>query len=107
MNKSVAEMALEKYRRAIRSSVSALGYRELKKEQEEIILMFISGNDVFGVLPTGFSKSLCYTCLSGIFEESLSIKRRSLTFNASPQARQMTAIHSRFSSHEDLRSGLQ
>ena len=44
MNKSVAEMELEKYRRAIRSSVSALGYRELKKEQEEIILRFISGN---------------------------------------------------------------
>ena len=83
--------------------MSALGYKELKKEQEEIILRFISGNDVFGVLPTGFGKSLCYTC----FEESLSNKRRSLTFNASPQARQMTAIHSRFSSHEDLRSGLQ
>ena len=37
-------MELEKYRRAIRSSVSALGYRELKKEQEEIILGCISGN---------------------------------------------------------------
>ena len=52
MNKSVGEMELEKYRRTIRS---ALGYRELKKKQEEIILRFISGNDVFGVLPTGFS----------------------------------------------------
>ena len=53
MNKSVAEMELEKYRRAIRSSVSALGYRELKKE-EEIILRFISDNQhpILRLIPT-------------------------------------------------------
>ena len=47
-------MELEKYRRAIRSSVSALGYRELKKEQEEIILWFISGNQhpLLRLIPT-------------------------------------------------------
>ena len=60
--------------------MSALGYRELKKEQEEIILRFLFGYNVFGVLVTVFGKSLCYTCLSGIFdgckcfEESLSNK---------------------------------
>ena len=50
------------YRRAIRSFVSTLGYRELKEEQEEIILRFIFGNNVFGVLVTVFGKSFCYTC---------------------------------------------
>ena len=79
-------MELEKYRRAIRGSVSALSFRELKKEQEEIILRFISGNDVFGVLPTGFGKSLCYTCLSGIFDVLLenpgySIVQQTMLFN--------------------------
>ena len=63
MNKHVAEMELEKYRRAIRSSVSALSsYRKLKKQQE-IVLRFISGNDVFGVVPTGFGKTLAIQSL--------------------------------------------
>ena len=58
MKKIIAEMELEKYRRAIRC---ALGYRELKKEQETV-------NNMFDVLPTGFGKSLCYICSSGIFD---------------------------------------
>ena len=107
MNKSVAEMELEKYRRAIRSSVSALGYRELKKE-EEIILRFISGNQnpLLRLIPTleALLKKKTLQTGSTCFEESLSNKQRSLTFNASPQARQMTAIHSRFSSHEESRT---
>ena len=61
--------------------MSALGYRELKKEQEEIILRFISGNDVFGVLPTGFGNSLCYTCLSGIFDVLLENPGYSIVVN--------------------------
>ena len=36
---------------------------EGKNEQLEIIHAFISERDVFGMLPTGFGKSLCYTCL--------------------------------------------
>ena len=43
-------MELEKYRKAIASSVSALGYNKLKKEQEDVVLNFIVGNDVFAVL---------------------------------------------------------
>ena len=42
-------MELEKYRKAIASSISALGYNKLKKEQEDV-LNFIVGNDVFAVL---------------------------------------------------------
>ena len=61
-------MELEKHRKAIAISVSALGYNQLKKVQEkDHVLNFNFGNDVFAVLPTGFDESLCYTCLPGVF----------------------------------------
>lgn len=43
-----------------------LGYGHLKDEQRELILDFV--RDVFGVLPTGFGKSLCYQCLPYVFD---------------------------------------
>ena len=43
---------------AIVSSMKKLGYMKLKDEQHEIVCSFICGRDVFGVLPTGFGKSL-------------------------------------------------
>ena len=36
----------------------------MKPEQLKVVEMFVRGNDVFGVLPTGYGKSLCYACLS-------------------------------------------
>ena len=42
-----------------------LGYDHLKPKQELIIASFLKG-DVFGILPTGFGKLLCYTCLQKI-----------------------------------------
>lgn len=50
-------------------AVQRLGYRAPKKEQLEIITGFLNGRDVFGVLPTGFGKSLCYACLPVLFDE--------------------------------------
>jgi RecQ family ATP-dependent DNA helicase len=36
------------------------GFSNLKEKQEEIINELLNGNDVVGILPTGYGKSLCY-----------------------------------------------
>ena len=46
----------------IESAAERLGY-VLKEEQRKVVSSFFSGEDVFGILPTGYGKSLCYTCL--------------------------------------------
>ena len=50
-------------------AAAKLGYQGLKEEQLEVLIAFLSGRDVFAVLPTGFGKSLCYACLPLAFEE--------------------------------------
>ena len=44
-----------------------LGYT-LKEEQRKVLCSFVGGEEVFAVLPTGYSKSLCYQCLPFIFD---------------------------------------
>ena len=46
------------------SAALYLGYDNLKDEQKSVITKFVSGSDVFAILPTGFGKSLCYACPS-------------------------------------------
>ena len=53
---------------ALSSVVAKLGYVQLKEEQKDAILSFVSGKDVFVSLPTGFGKSLCYQCLPMLFD---------------------------------------
>ena len=52
-----------------------LGYPEMKPEQLEVAATSIEGRDVFSVLPTGFGKSLCYTCLPLAFDKSTELKK--------------------------------
>ena len=59
---------------AVQNAAKTLGYSTLKEKQKDVILNFLSGNDVFAVLPTGYSKSLCYTCLPMAFDNILRTK---------------------------------
>ena len=34
----------------------------LKEEQRKVLCSFVGGEEVFTVLPTGYSKSVCYQC---------------------------------------------
>ena len=34
-----------------------IGYKKLKQKQEKVLRAFVSGNDVFAALPTGYGKS--------------------------------------------------
>ena len=39
------------------AGVTSLGYAELKSHQARVIEKFVSGHDVFGVLPTGYGRA--------------------------------------------------
>ena len=43
--------------------MESLLFTEIKNLQLEVVLAIATGQDVFGVLPTGYGKSLCYACL--------------------------------------------
>lgn len=53
---------------ALKVAIKRLSFEELKDEQMEAIKAFVSGNDVFISLPTGYGKSLCYQILPITFD---------------------------------------
>ena len=58
---------LEGVEKALREAAESIGITRLKDEQKDAILAFASGRDVFVSLPTGYGKSICYSCLPGLF----------------------------------------
>ena len=54
---------------AIYYALERLGFTEIKSLQLEVVLAIVTGQDVFGVLPTGYGKSLCYACLPILFDQ--------------------------------------
>ena len=61
---------------------------KLKDLQMDVLVSFVTGNDVFAVLPTGFGKSLCYACLPGMFDHLLQPEEPSIVIVVTP----LTAI---------------
>ena len=46
----------------------SLGYYSLQEHQKDVVTNFVTGN---AILPSGYGKSLCYTCLPGTFDKLL------------------------------------
>ena len=53
---------------AILEGFQKLGYDRPTQEQAQVVRTFVLGSDVFVMLPTGSSKSLCYASLLYIFD---------------------------------------
>ena len=67
--------------KAATEAVIMLGYSNLKELQMAVIVSFVMGRDVFGILPTGYGKTLCYQCLPLIFDK---LKSGSTSSSSSP-----------------------
>ena len=79
-----ASLQQHELRKTIKAVACSLGYKKLFKEQEESILQFAMGRDVFISLPTGFGKSLCYIALPGVFDELRGVTKKSIVLVVSP-----------------------
>ena len=64
-------------------TAGSLGYT-LKPEQNQALLKFVGGQDVFVSLPTGFGKSLCYILLPRIFDLLRGVENKCIVIVVSP-----------------------
>lgn len=53
---------------AVSHSMKMMGVSSLKAKQQEAIISFMEGKDVFVSLPTGYGKSMIYCLLPLIFD---------------------------------------
>ena len=56
----------------------------MKDKQEESIMEFAKGRDVFVSLPTGYGKSLCTVILPSVFDELRKSDKKSIVLVVSP-----------------------
>jgi ATP-dependent DNA helicase RecQ len=56
-------------RQAAYKAANIIGYTSIREEQEEAVVEFVRGKDVFISLPTGSGKSLCYILLPLVFDQ--------------------------------------
>ena len=64
----ISRLSALKKEAVLDEAVLSLGYTNLKQQQKDAVLGFISGRDVFVALPTGYGKSLVYGCLPRVFD---------------------------------------
>jgi ATP-dependent DNA helicase RecQ len=69
-------------------AAKCLGYDQLRDLQLEVILKFVSGKDVFAILPTGYGKSLCYACLPILMDHLYQPQEKTIVIVVTP----LTAI---------------
>ena len=62
-------------KQAITRSIQELGYEEPTPDQEEVVLKFVGGRDVFVSLPTGSGKSVCFACTPLVFDKLRRLKQ--------------------------------
>ena len=60
---------MEKLTQALQNAAKDLGHKAARIEQQEAIVPFVQGKDVFISLPTGSGKSFCFYALPLIFDK--------------------------------------
>ena len=55
--------------KATNGAVQQLSYSLVKEDQCRVVTGIVGGTDVFAVLSTGCRNSLCYACLSLVFDQ--------------------------------------
>ena len=63
-----------------------MGYAELRPKLEEVILHFVSGNDIIVSVPTESGKSLHHSLLPGVFDKVRWLQSLSFVIVVSPLA---------------------
>ena len=69
----ICQLKVRDVEKAASEAAIMLGYSKLKDLQMSVIVSFVLGRDVFGILPTGYGKSLCYQCLPLVFDKLNSV----------------------------------
>ena len=81
-------MASGDIKRAANAISNKFGHFSVKLEQLQVVSSILNGRNVFAVLPTGYGKSFCYSCLPYMFDTISPIEKPSIVIVVAP----LTAI---------------